>query len=69
VIEHALRLDPKIPLKRQKLRVISPQKRIGSAKQSGEAVRCGGHQRNIVHNLALQHNNGTEEEWGAENVH
>jgi hypothetical protein len=28
VIEHALRLDPKIPLKRQKLRVISPQKEL-----------------------------------------
>jgi hypothetical protein len=30
VIEHALRLDPKIPPKRQKLRVISPQKELAA---------------------------------------
>jgi hypothetical protein len=28
VIEHALRLDPKVPLKRRKLRVISLQKEL-----------------------------------------
>jgi hypothetical protein len=28
--EHALRLDPKIPLKRQKLKVISPQKEFAA---------------------------------------
>jgi hypothetical protein len=30
VIKHALRLDPKIPPKRQKLRVISPQKELAA---------------------------------------
>jgi hypothetical protein len=30
VIEHALRLDPKIPPKREKLKVISPQKELGA---------------------------------------
>jgi hypothetical protein len=69
VIEHALRLDPKIPPKRQKLRVISPQKELAAQSEVEKLLDAGGHQRNTVHNLAFKHSDGTEEEWGTENVH
>jgi hypothetical protein len=41
VIEHVLRLDPKIPLKRQKLRVISPQKELAAQGEVDKLLDAG----------------------------
>jgi hypothetical protein len=41
VIEHALRLDPKIPPKRQKLRVISPQKELAAQSEVEKLLDAG----------------------------
>ena len=69
VMEHELRVDPKVKPRKQRLRTMSEDRKKSCTKRSSEVTRCWCNPRSTIPKMASKCSHGTKEEWKLENVH